>query len=92
MQNRQVCIFQQPLRPIQILLALIAVAIFTSPVRAQQLANGIPNLCTNPTAMSVRTGSWSDPGTWSIGQVPTVNDRVAIAPGTTVTYDRQSDA
>ncbi len=57
-----------------------------------QLANGIPNLCTNPTIASVRSGSWSDPATWSIGQVPTVNDRVAVSAGTTVTYDRQSDA
>ena len=48
-----------------------------------QLANGIPNLCTNPTVTSVRSGSWSDPGTWSIGQVPTVNDRVAVTAGTT---------
>ena len=39
-----------------------------------------------------RNGSWSDPATWSIGQVPTVNDRVAVSAGTTVTYDRQSDA
>jgi hypothetical protein len=59
---------------------------------AAQLPHGIPNLCTDPTATSVRNGSWSDPATWSIGQVPTVNDRVAIAAGTTVTYDRQSDA
>jgi G8 domain-containing protein len=57
-----------------------------------QLPHGIPDLCTNPTAASVRDGSWSDPTTWSIGQVPTVNDRVAITAGTTVTYDRQSDA
>ncbi|HYN08812.1 MAG TPA: G8 domain-containing protein, partial [Vicinamibacterales bacterium] len=41
---------------------------------------------------SVRSGAWSDPATWLAGQVPTVNDRVAVAPGTTVTYDRQSDA
>ncbi|HEX7777951.1 MAG TPA: G8 domain-containing protein, partial [Vicinamibacterales bacterium] len=55
-----------------------------------QFANGIPNLCTNPTVQSVRNGSWSDAGTWSGGHLPTVNDRVAIAPGHTVTYDRNS--
>ena len=27
------------------------------------------------------------PNTWSAGRVPTANDIVAIAPGTTVTYD-----
>ncbi|MGE5834649.1 MAG: hypothetical protein ACM4AI_09240, partial [Acidobacteriota bacterium] len=62
-----------------------------SPAEAQ-LPNGIPNLCANPTVTSVRTGAWSDPATWSIGQVPGVNDRVSIAAGTAVTYDRQSDA
>jgi len=66
-------------------------AAFAGPAEAQ-LPNGIPNLCASPTITSVRTGSWSDPGTWSIGQVPTVNDRVSIAAGTTITYDRQSDA
>ena len=70
---------------------LSLVAVFAQPSEAQ-FANGIPNLCTNPTVQSVRSGAWSDPATWSPGQVPTVNDRVAVAPGHTVTYDRQSDA
>ena len=65
--------------------------VFPSDASAQ-LPHGIPNLCSNTTANSVKNGSWSDPTTWSIGQVPTVNDRVAITAGTTVTYDRQSDA
>jgi G8 domain/Right handed beta helix region len=57
-----------------------------------QLPHGIPDFCSNTTAISVKNGSWSDPTTWSIGQVPAVNERVAVTAGTTVTYDLQSDA
>ena len=65
--------------------------VFSSDASAQ-LPHGIPNLCGGTTAVSVKTGSWSDPTTWSIGQVPGVNDRVGITAGTTVTYDTFSDA
>ena len=64
---------------------------FSSDASAQ-LPHGIPDLCGGSTAVSVKNGSWSDPTTWSIGQVPGVNDRVAITAGTTVTYDAVSDA
>ena len=75
------------------ILFLIVPALAGFPVRsAAQLPHNIPDLCSNPTVTSVRSGAWSDSGTWSIGQVPTVNDRVTITAGTTVTYDRQSDA
>jgi hypothetical protein len=76
---------------VEVVIGLCLTTLITS-ADAQQIANGIPNLCTNPTVTSVRNGSWSDPAIWSIGQVPTVNDRVTVAAGTTITYDRQSDA
>ena len=36
---------------------------------------------------SLGTGLWSNPATWSTGSVPTSNDAVTIAGGTTVTID-----
>ena len=47
----------------------------------------IPDLCTGANISSIRTGAWSDPGTWSAARVPGTDDRVNIAPGTVVTYD-----
>jgi hypothetical protein len=35
---------------------------------------------------SVRSGSWSDAGTWN-GHVPRATDQVAVSPGHTVTFD-----
>jgi hypothetical protein len=36
-------------------------------------------------AMSVRSGNWNDPGTWSGGQVPTSNGSAVVAAGHVVT-------
>jgi hypothetical protein len=47
----------------------------------------IPDFGSDATITSDSNGSWSDANTWSAGRVPTANDIVAIAPGTTVTYD-----
>jgi hypothetical protein len=39
---------------------------------------------------SVRSGPWSDPATWSTGQIPGNSDAVTITARDTVTYDRAS--
>ncbi len=41
---------------------------------------------------SLGSGLWSAPGTWSTGAVPTANDAVTIAGGTTVTIDTAAAA
>jgi hypothetical protein len=52
----------------------------------------IPNFGANPTIVSVRSGNWSDPNTWSLGRVPTAGDVVSITQGFDVTYDVVSTA
>lgn len=52
----------------------------------------IPNFGANPTITSVRSGNWSDPGTWSLGRLPVAGDIVSITGGKAVTYDVTSDA
>src|SRR5690349_4230577 len=47
----------------------------------------IPDFGVSATLTSDSSGAWSDANTWSAGRVPAANDIVAIAPGTTVTYD-----
>ncbi|MEX2113120.1 MAG: G8 domain-containing protein [Pirellulales bacterium] len=51
----------------------------------------IPRFAAQPTAWTVRSGSWSDPAIWSGQRVPTTNDRVLIQPGTLVIYSSKSD-
>jgi PKD repeat protein len=51
-----------------------------------------PNFGANPTIVSVQSGNWSAPSTWSLGRVPGAGDVVDIMPGTTVTYDTVSTA
>lgn len=54
--------------------------------------NTIPNFVLNPTHISVQSGNWSDPQTWSGGQVPGEGAIVQVGSGTTVVYDTISDA
>ena len=54
--------------------------------------DSIPNFAVHPSNISVRSGVWSDPKTWSTGHVPTDGDIVSIAGGTNVTYDVVSTA
>jgi hypothetical protein len=42
--------------------------------------------------VSVASGAWSSPATWSTKKVPGANDRVLITAGHAVTYDAVSDA
>lgn len=56
------------------------------------LPGGIPDSCANPTITNTRSGSWSDPLTWSPARVPSAGDLVRIDAGDTVTYTAVSDA
>ena len=47
----------------------------------------IPDFGADPTIVSVESGNWSNPATWSLDRVPQAGDIVDINPGTTVTYD-----
>ncbi len=47
----------------------------------------IPDFGATPTIVSVQSGNWSNPATWSLGRVPKAGDIVDINAGTTVTYD-----
>lgn len=48
----------------------------------------VPNFAQDATIISVATGAWSDPGTWSERRLPNALDVVAIGSGTVVTVDR----
>ncbi len=50
----------------------------------------IPDFGAGATVVSVASGNWSAPSTWSGGEVPGAGDVVAIAGGTSVTYDLAS--
>jgi hypothetical protein len=56
------------------------------------MPQGVPFFCANAPAVSARSGAWSDPATWSTGQVPAASARVAVAAGHDVVYDVVSDA
>lgn len=52
----------------------------------------IPRFEASPTITSVRSGNWTDSRTWSLGRVPTTNDRVVISANNTIQYSTQSNA
>jgi PKD repeat protein len=52
----------------------------------------IPNFAAAPTIVSVASGDWSNPNTWSPGRTPAAGDVVLIGAGTAVRYDVVSDA
>lgn len=55
-------------------------------------ADTVPRFVTQPTAISVRSGDWSDPTVWSSGKVPGAGDQVSIADGNVITYSAISNA
>ena len=52
----------------------------------------IPRFCADPTVVARVSGPWSDPNTWSTGQVPRSDSRVSIPQNRHVTYNVHSDA
>jgi PKD repeat protein len=53
-------------------------------------ANLIPDFGANPTIVSVASGNWSNPSTWSGDRLPTTGDIVDILAGTDITYDEDN--
>ena len=52
---------------------------------------GVPYFCSNATAVSIASGSWSDTATWAAGKTPGSADKVKISAGHLVTLDIVSD-
>jgi G8 domain len=77
------------------LVAALGVLLLTVPAQAQVHTpnDHIPDFCASPTiSSSAGSGRWSSPATWSPARVPLTTDRVAVAPGTVVTFDVQHGA
>ncbi len=65
--------------------------ITVTPSEIRTMTDVIPRFVAEPTVISVQSGGWANPNTWSTGSVPAEDDLVLIAAGTTVTYASVSD-
>ena len=75
--------------------SFLAFVVSARPAHSQQLVthvDRIPDFGQNPTIVSVGSGPWSSPATWSANRVPAGGDVVQISAGTTVVYDIVSTA
>jgi len=83
---------------VRIACAAIVAAVLAPGVAAAQhvhkagLPHDVPDFAMNPTNRAVRSGPWSEPGTWSAGRPPAAGDVVRIPARIAVTYDVVSDA
>jgi hypothetical protein len=79
----------------QALVALLILLVATPAAWAQSIVtpfDTVPDFCAAPTIQSIASGRWSNPATWNPAHVPSAGDKVAIAPGTNVTFDTQQTA